>query len=55
MTDALLTGPQVFALIGVVVLVCVLVLAEMFERAIQNDLEEHDSYDANKGRQANGD
>lgn len=40
-----MTDAQLFALIGLVVLVSVLVLAEMFERAIENDLEEHDSYD----------
>jgi hypothetical protein len=35
----------VFALIGLVVLVSVLVLGEMFERAIQDHREEHDSFD----------
>ena len=54
MSELALTGPQVFALIGLFTLVCVLVLGEMFERAIQDDLESHDSYDPKRKAQTHG-
>ena len=47
MTDAF-TAMQVFALIGLVALISTLVLGELFERAIQRDLEEHDAYRPNE-------
>ena len=40
-----MTEVQVFALIGLVMLVSTLVLGEMFEHAIQRHRDEHDSYD----------
>lgn len=40
----LLTNLQVFALIGLVLLVSTLVLGEMFERAIQRGLEEQEPW-----------
>jgi hypothetical protein len=46
----ILTSTQVFALIGLVLLVGVLVMGEMFERAIQRDYEEHDSHDEARTR-----
>jgi hypothetical protein len=45
MNELALTGPQVFALIGLVHFVCALVMGEMFERAIQNDFESHNAFD----------
>lgn len=50
-----LTETQLFALIGLVLLVGVLVMGEMFERAIQRDFEEHDEYRPNEGEESNGD
>lgn len=41
---------QAFALFGLVVLVATLVLGEMFERAIQRDLEEHEGFEQARGR-----
>ena len=39
-----MTAIEVFALIGLVLLVSTLVLGEMFERAIQRGLEERDPW-----------
>jgi hypothetical protein len=51
----MLTSTQVFALIGLVLLVGVLVMGEMFERAIQRDFEEHDGFRSESDREANDD
>jgi hypothetical protein len=50
MTDAF-TVMQIFALIGLVLLIGTLVLGEMFERAIERHLDEHGSYDAAQRRE----
>ena len=41
-----MTDAQLIALVALLFLVAVLVLGEMFDRAIRRDLEERDSYDA---------
>lgn len=43
-----MTAIEVFALIGLVLLVSTLVFGEMCERAIQRGLEEHEPWQPNK-------
>lgn len=45
-----MTIPMWFSLAGLVCLVCTLVMGEMFERAIEEHVESHDSYDPARER-----
>jgi hypothetical protein len=44
MNEPLLTSAQSFAALALLLLICVVAVAEWFERAIQEDLDEHDDY-----------
>jgi hypothetical protein len=39
-----MTDDQILAAVAMVFLIAIVVLAEMFERAIQDDVNEHDGY-----------
>jgi len=54
MNMPLLTDMQVVAGIAMFFLICLIVVAEWFERAIQEHLDEHDGYDEARKRAEEG-